>query len=322
MYRLQQEAPLPLSWLSSLLGGHPPPHPPPGWVNIDGVTLILSVTPVEINWVVIAVFDPFPLSAASHLSIFTPALFSPHWWAWAFILCIMQHPQFKNKKWEDYCDAFWHTQNSDGQTGRGGEESTGKLNKSRKWGRWIKMRTSLFQLPSRLRRILSYVLFRGARSHATLPSWHDSAFIQELIFSHHPLSEQAVRPPPPPSAAHTHVDKHWCTVSGAAVLSKGDLKSPLELNVQLKKAPFLNICNCSQNPWWVGGGRVRGGIHMATFQPQNCKESSPSFKKWIFYPTTDCDSLAVPPVVIVLGGVKGVTGVNINRQLDISLTTC
>lgn len=39
----------------------------PGWVNIDGVTLILSVTPMEINWAVIAVFDPSPVSTTSHL---------------------------------------------------------------------------------------------------------------------------------------------------------------------------------------------------------------------------------------------------------------
>lgn len=39
----------------------------PAWVNIDGVTLILSVTPMEINWAVIAVFDPSPVSTISHL---------------------------------------------------------------------------------------------------------------------------------------------------------------------------------------------------------------------------------------------------------------
>lgn len=95
MYKLEQEANCP-----------DPPHPPPGWVNSDGATLILSVTPVEINWVVIAVFDPFPLSAASHL--YSGRVFST---LMSQSIHFMHHAtplQFKNRK-EETTAMHWDT---------------------------------------------------------------------------------------------------------------------------------------------------------------------------------------------------------------------
>lgn len=136
----------------------------------------------------------------------------------------------------------------------------GELNKSRKRGRWIKTRNSLF------RRVwdVSFHMYCSWEVGQTWP------FLPGMILPSHSLSRPIL----------------------------------ISVNMQLKKAALAEYL---QTELWG---------QLLLLLKRKC--IFPLKRGWLW------QVWAVPPVEYpwVGGGVKGVTGVNISRQLDIPLTTC